>query len=124
MDEVPKGTHVHPFPVRHRDSDVNSVFTQEGQFSRDATGHLAAPFSCFPPFRGETPFVVARGRILLSDETLRQLQAMASGDDLEALLADAIRRKLLTASNGGDLLIDLTDLPTTGPPGRQSVPES
>jgi hypothetical protein len=61
---------------------------------------------------------------LLSDETLRQLQAMASGDDLEALLADAIRRKLLTASNGGDLLIDLTDLPTTGPPGRQSVPES
>jgi hypothetical protein len=124
MDDVAKATHVHPFPVRHSDSELNSVFTQEGQFSRDATGRLVAPFSCFPPFRGESPFVVARGRIVLSDETLRQFQALASGGDLETLLAAAIRRKLLTAANGGDLLIDLTDLPVGGPSDRQSGPES
>ena len=122
--ETPTDTRVHPFPVRHSGSDLNSVFTQEGQFSRDADGRLTAPFSCYPPFRGEMPFVVARGRIVLSDETLRQLQDLAAGGDLETLLADAIRRKLPTASNGGDLLIDAVDLPGNGTPARQSVPES
>ena len=122
--ETPTGTHVHPFPVRHSGSDLNSVFTQEGQFSRDADGLLTAPFSCYPPFRGETPFVVARGRIVLSDETLRQFQDLAGGGDLEALLADAIRRKLPTTSNGGDLLLDAADLPGNGTPARQSGTES
>ena len=122
--ETPTGTHVHPFPVRHSGSDLNSVFTQEGQFSRDADGRLAAPFSCYPPFRGEMPFVVARGRIVLSDETFRLFQDLAGGGDLETLLADAIRRKLPTASNGGDLLIDAADLPGNGTPARQSGTES
>ena len=91
---------------------------------RDADGRLAAPFSCYPPFRGEMPFVVARGRIVLSDETLRLFQDLAGGGDLETLLADAIRRKLPTSSNGGDLLIDAADLPGNGTPARQSGTES
>lgn len=121
MEGIPTGAHVHPFPVRHAGSDVNSVFTQEGQFSRDALGRLVAPFSCYPPFRGETPFVVARGQIVLSDETLQQLLNLGGGRDVETLLVDAIRRKLLNASNGGDLLIDAADLPIDD---RQSVTES
>ena len=124
MKEVPDGAHVHPFPVRHSGSELNSVFTQEGQFSRDGDGRMVAPFSCFPPFRGEMPFVVARGRIVLSDETLRQLLELATGESLETLLADAIKRKLPTASNGGDLLIDAADLLIDRSPGRQSGTES
>jgi hypothetical protein len=121
MEGIPTGAHVHPFPVRHPGSGLNSVFTQEGQFSRDALGRLVAPFSCYPPFRGETPFVVARGQIVLSDETLQQFQKLARGGDLETLLVDAIRRKLRNASNGGDLLIDVADLPIDD---RQSAAES
>ena len=44
--------------------------------------------------------------------------------EVETLLADAIKRKLPTASNGGDLLIDAADLLIDRSPGRQSGTES
>jgi len=101
--------HVHPFPVRHAGNEINSVFTQEGQFTREADGRIAAPFSCFPPFRGESPFVVARGRVVLTEEAARELESLAEGIDAEARLVDAIKRKL-PAADDGQLIIEPDDL--------------
>ena len=101
--------HVHPFPVRHAGNEINSVFTQEGQFTREADGRIAAPFSCFPPFRGESPFVVARGQMVLTEEAARELESLAEGIDAEARLVDAIKRKL-PAADDGQLIIEPDDL--------------
>ena len=119
MEEVPNGTQGHPFPVRHSGSELNSVFTQEGRFSRDDRGRLVAPFSCFPPFRGEMPFVVARGRIVLADETATRVASSGDQSEMEERLAEAIKRKLPTTSNGGDLLIEPDDLPAAVPAKRK-----
>jgi hypothetical protein len=115
----PAGTaaHVHPFPIRAPEADgVNSVFTQEAGFTRDDRGRLVAPFSCFPPFRGESPFVVARGQVVLTDEAWRRVEDL--GDDrVESLLADAIRKKLPAAKNG-EIVIESADL-VAGTSSRQ-----
>ena len=105
----PAAAHVHPFPVRHAGSEINSVFTQEGQFTREADGRMVAPFSCFPPFRGESPFVVARGRIVLTEEAVRELESLPDGIDAEARLVDAIKKKM-PAADDGRLIIELDDL--------------
>jgi len=102
--------HVHPFPVRHAGNEINSLFTQEGQFTRDADGRIVAPFSCFPPFRGESPFVVARGRIVLTEEAARELESLPEGIDAEARLVDAIKKKLPAADGGQLIIIELDDL--------------
>jgi hypothetical protein len=101
--------HVHPFPVRHASSEINSVFTQEGQFTREADGRMVAPFSCFPPFRGESPFVVARGRMVLTEDAVRELESLPDGIDAEARLVDAIKKKM-PAADDGLLIIEPDDL--------------
>jgi hypothetical protein len=111
--------HVHPFPVRHAGNEINSVFTQEGQFTRDADGRIVAPFSCFPPFRGESPFVVARGRMVLTEEAVRELESLPDGIDAEARLVDAIKKKLPVA-DGGQLIIEPDDLRAGTPVVRTS----
>lgn len=113
---------VHSFPVRHADSEQNSIFTQEGQFSRDADGRLAAPFSCFPPFRGESPFVVTRGRMVLTDEAAREVDNLADGSTVEDVLVDAIKRKLASVSNG-QLVIEPGDLKSGSPVNERSKPQ-
>ena len=105
----PTAAHVHPFPARHASSEINSVFTQEGQFTREADGRIVAPFSCFPPFRGESPFVVARGRMVLTEEAVRELENLPDGIDAEARLVDAIKKKM-PAADDGQLIIELDDL--------------
>ena len=102
--------HVHPFPVRPAGSEINSVFTQEGQFTREADGRIVAPFSCFPPFRGESPFVVARGRMVLTEEAVRELESLPEGVDAEARLVDAIKKKLVAADDGQLIIIEPDDL--------------
>jgi hypothetical protein len=119
MKKSADGAHVHPFPVRHSGSELNSVFTQESRFSRDDRGRLVAPFSCFPPFRGEMPFVVARGRIVLADETARRVASVGDQSEMEEQLAEAIKRKLPTTSNGGELVIEPDDLPADVPAKRK-----
>jgi hypothetical protein len=101
--------HVHPFPVTHAGSEINSVFTQEGQFTREADGRMVAHFSCFPPFRGESPFVVARGRVVLTEEAASELESLPEGTDAEARLVDAIKKKL-PAADDGQLIIEPDDL--------------
>ncbi len=105
----PTAAHVHPFPVKHPSSEINSVFTQEGQFIREADGRIVAPFSCFPPFRGESPFVVARGRMVLTEEAARELESLPAGIDAEARLVEAIKKKL-PAADDGQLIIEPDDL--------------
>ena len=105
----PTAAHVHPFPVGHAGSEVNSVFTQEGNFTREADGRVVAHFSCFPPFRGESPFVVARGRMVLTEAAERELENLPDGVDAEARLIDAIKKKLPAADNGL-LIIERDDL--------------
>jgi hypothetical protein len=109
MKPEPPTAHVHPFPIRHADGPDNSVFAQEAEFSLDDQGRLAAPFSCFPPFRGESPFVVARGTMVLTEDARRRVEELAR-DMVEAMLAAAIRKKLPGAVNG-ELVIELADLP-------------
>ena len=116
MATVRTGTKVHPFPIEHAEGESNSLFTQEAQFSRDAEGRLVAPFSCFPPFRGESPFEVARGRVVVSDQIAGHVEAFAETSELLDRLAAAIKRKLPTAAlNGGDVLIDPADLAADEP---------
>src|SRR5262245_1728097 len=119
MKKSAVGAHMHPFSIRHSATELNSVFTQEGRFSLDDRGRLVAPFSCFPPFRGEMPFVVARGRIVLADETVRRVVSFGNQSEMEERLAEAIKQKLPTTSNGGELVIEPDDLPADDPDTRK-----
>ena len=113
MQKGASAARVHSFPVRHPGSELNSVFTQEGKFIPDADGRFVAPFSCFP---------VARGRMVLTGEAVREFENLADGTSVEDALVDAIKKKLPTATNG-QLVIERGDLKTGVPPRKRSTPQ-